>query len=356
MNNNSYDRKSCCWNCRQPGHTAKECVENKQLFCSFCLTPGIATRDCKCHNRRGISKNRLPRRAISSVSHKPSSTFKACEYQNRVEFDNSSKNVPPPGSIGTMVGGNLFKTFINTETYYSVVGWKVANQASLIYQTTREYVKRKGELISEQVIPITHGTILKRIRCRIVTDPDDCITLGADAILRFGCKIELGGLTVLNLQGEANPSILRHKNKLLRDNVLKRCVNSDIFSNIENPQTRHSLKDRSKAPATETATSKNETTVYTSEAIKDTSGTGMANLKVTEVCNGKLISGSQTSSVQNEKMVNIDEAEKRLHEEVDGDNTWRDLSFLEALQLNEDEVEAILEKEEENVMDTEESI
>lgn len=322
MNTDSYDRKSCCWNCRRPGHTSKECTDRKRLFCSFCLTPEITTRDCKCRNRRRVQKNRPPPRNLR----KPSQAIRTLAYHRLEEQDNASKNIPPPGSIGTMVGGNLFKTFINTQTPYSVAGWKVANQASMIYQTTREYIHRKGELISEQIIPISHGTQLKRIRCKIVTNPDDCISLGVDALLRFGCKLEIGGLTVLNLQGEA--SIPRQKGRGRAKAVPEISKPRSLTAaGIQNP-----LNAKPDNPTSQTE-------------IK---------LKINNISGG--VEGKQVNQLVLHKGVNEDNIDtgtnQSIEEDIGDTNTWQDSEFLAALNLGDNEVNAILDENEETRMDT----
>lgn len=362
-----YDRKSCCWNCRRQGHTSKECTERKQLFCSFCLREGVTTRDCKCRSRRGVHKNRPYRRnsqAGTLPSNEPAQPARTLAIQNILaEQSSASRNTPQPGSVGTTVGGNLYKTFINTQMSYSVVGWKVANQASMIYQTTREYVHRSGELVSEQIIPIGHGTQLKHIRCRIVTNPDDCITLGEDAILRFGCKIELGGLTVLNLQGDSLQS--KRKIRSLPRTRVETAVRETPKLDKMSPNISHTKPKLT--PEVQSITisppqnPENIVPPKPNPSTLNNSTTEPTAAKLGVPCNSASIRVPQdrepanTSLEETEESVVDAQTNEWIEEGIAVTNNWEENEFLAALKLNDDEVDAILDDKEPIAMDTNDS-
>ena len=44
-----YDRKVCCWRCKQRGHDRFQCRNTPLKFCSYCGRDNVLTRDCTCH-------------------------------------------------------------------------------------------------------------------------------------------------------------------------------------------------------------------------------------------------------------------------------------------------------------------
>lgn len=50
-----YTRESCCWKCKQPGHSRRACPNPGRLFCSYCGKDNILTKSCKCP-RQGNAK------------------------------------------------------------------------------------------------------------------------------------------------------------------------------------------------------------------------------------------------------------------------------------------------------------
>lgn len=42
----TYDRRECCWRCKQRGHTRFDCKRIPRKFCSRCGKDGVLTRDC----------------------------------------------------------------------------------------------------------------------------------------------------------------------------------------------------------------------------------------------------------------------------------------------------------------------
>ncbi|XP_026672058.1 uncharacterized protein LOC113464732 [Ceratina calcarata] len=43
-----FDRDTCCWRCKQPGHTRRGCTAPRKIFCSYCGTDGTTYRECAC--------------------------------------------------------------------------------------------------------------------------------------------------------------------------------------------------------------------------------------------------------------------------------------------------------------------
>ena len=41
-----YDKSTCCWRCKQRGHTRADCKKPAKKFCSQCGKDGVFTRDC----------------------------------------------------------------------------------------------------------------------------------------------------------------------------------------------------------------------------------------------------------------------------------------------------------------------
>ena len=59
----TYDRKTCCWRCKQRGPDRFNCGNEPKKFCSHCGKDDILSRDCRCtklgnDNRAGPNKNR----------------------------------------------------------------------------------------------------------------------------------------------------------------------------------------------------------------------------------------------------------------------------------------------------------
>jgi len=46
-----YNKKDCCWRCKQRGHTRAQCRKQAKKFCSQCGRDGVLTKDC--HPRAG---------------------------------------------------------------------------------------------------------------------------------------------------------------------------------------------------------------------------------------------------------------------------------------------------------------
>jgi len=58
-----YDRRTCCWRCKQRGHTRFDCKRPPRKFCSRCGKDGVLTRDC--HPRRETTHGSATRRPSS---------------------------------------------------------------------------------------------------------------------------------------------------------------------------------------------------------------------------------------------------------------------------------------------------
>lgn len=42
----AYDKRECCWRCKQRGHTRFDCKRIPRKFCSQCGKDGVFTKDC----------------------------------------------------------------------------------------------------------------------------------------------------------------------------------------------------------------------------------------------------------------------------------------------------------------------
>lgn len=63
-----YDRETCCWRCKQRGHTRLDCKRPPKKFCSRCGKDGVFTRDC--HPPAGNS----PRVGENTATTRPDAT------------------------------------------------------------------------------------------------------------------------------------------------------------------------------------------------------------------------------------------------------------------------------------------
>lgn len=59
--NSAYDRRTCCWRCKQRGHSRNQCQNQRRLFCSVCGKDGVFTRDCHPNTMSGNGKGTEPR-------------------------------------------------------------------------------------------------------------------------------------------------------------------------------------------------------------------------------------------------------------------------------------------------------
>lgn len=177
--NPNYERSQCCWNCQAPGHVAKDCPKAKQLFCSYCLKPGVTTKDCGCEATS--SRRVYPR--------KPDPNFPTCPRALMAE----------QSPFQMTIGDESFNTFINTMEKQTRVGWMVSTKASIVYGVRREFLRYNNEIVSEEVIPLEFNNRLRNIRCRIMETPERVIILGTDALQCFGCDLKLNGRDLLKL-------------------------------------------------------------------------------------------------------------------------------------------------------------
>lgn len=160
--NRDYNRASCCWNCRGPGHRSSDCPQPKRLFCSYCLKDGTTTRNCGCRPSRIVTKKLTP--------HTPE------DWKKYPECSKASRASEAPLWIG--VGNESFRTFIHTSQVQTRVGWLVATKASLCYGTRREFIHHEDGIISESLIPFRYQNTVRTIRCRINEEPSDQIFFG----------------------------------------------------------------------------------------------------------------------------------------------------------------------------------
>lgn len=171
--NRNYNRASCCWNCRAPGHLSSNCPHEKRLFCSYCLKDGTTTRNCGCRPARLVTKRLTP--------HTPE------DWKNYPECSKAARAFETPLWIG--VGNESFRTFIHTSQVQTRVGWLVATKSSLCYGTRREFVRQEDGIISESLIPFRFQNTVRTIRCRINDEPSDQIFFGTDALNCFGFQM-----------------------------------------------------------------------------------------------------------------------------------------------------------------------
>lgn len=111
--------------------------------------------------------------------------------------------------VWVSVGDETFRSFINTGQTQTVVGWMVATKASVFYKARRELTRQEDGIISEILVPIRIQDTIRAIKCRIINEPEDVITLGWDVLQCFGHTITIGGLPPL--QGSGCCSVL-HEN------------------------------------------------------------------------------------------------------------------------------------------------
>lgn len=182
LKNPNYNRSQCCWNCQEPGHLAKDCKQEKNLFCSHCLKPNIASKHCSC-GLQTKGRTLSPRRTNPN--------FPTCP---RAPFALQSP-------FNVTVGEETFRAFINTMENITRVGYLVSTKASIVYGVRRDFFYFENQITSDEVIPLMFNNRLRNIRCKIMETPDNIVIFGTDALQCFGCELRLNGQQLLNLPG-----------------------------------------------------------------------------------------------------------------------------------------------------------
>lgn len=62
----AYNRKECCWRCKQRGHTRAQCQRPAKKFCSQCGRDGVLTKEC--HPRQGNANGAEAATAAEEIS------------------------------------------------------------------------------------------------------------------------------------------------------------------------------------------------------------------------------------------------------------------------------------------------
>lgn len=176
-----YNRTLCCWNCTAPGHYASECTQEKRLFCSYCLRPGVASNKCKCGIRQ--FNKPLPRNCILKYPDCP----------------RAAQTLPSPFTVS--VANESFQAFLDTSLNISRVGSAVANKAITYYRARRDFLMTENGIASKVTIPITFNKVTRGISCRIFESQPHILILGMDAIQCFGCQFTFGGQTIMTHPG-----------------------------------------------------------------------------------------------------------------------------------------------------------
>lgn len=55
----AYERRECCWSCKQRGHTRFECKRILRKFCSRCGKDGVLMKECHRKTTSGKGRSRL---------------------------------------------------------------------------------------------------------------------------------------------------------------------------------------------------------------------------------------------------------------------------------------------------------
>lgn len=180
-----YNRASCCWNCRAPGHRSSECNQEKRLFCSYCLKEGTTTRNCGCRPARLVTTKLTP--------HTPD------DWKKYPECPEAARSSEAPLWIG--VGNESFKTFIHTSQAQTTVGWLIATKSSLCYGTRREFIRTGNGITSESLIPFRFQNTVRTIRCRVNNETPNVIIFGTDALKCFGFQLVFHSHQCINWTG-----------------------------------------------------------------------------------------------------------------------------------------------------------
>lgn len=186
-----YDRNSCCWNCKKPGHKSAECKDEKQLFCSFCQKSGVTTLACDC--RRPSTPKPTPRlvRFNAPLASNNILRYPLCPNAYKAPI------IP----IGVEIGNQSFPCYIDTSREQTVVGWKVATKAVLVYGDHHQLTYSSDGVLTEAVIPLKINETIRALKCKVVDSPNDIITLGTDGLQCFGCVVEVAGVSVFDRPG-----------------------------------------------------------------------------------------------------------------------------------------------------------